>query len=1047
MSEVKISKAPVGTQRFWESTGQTWIKTHDNTIFDNNVSPWIPRPSIPRTFQELFDALDIKGRKIVAFKDPVDGDLWLTKEFENFETQSGKRFRASDFKQYSKFDKRAAQYSFDSELTKRLIDDKIKLNEKIADSLVELNYRRKTELLREGEDVGEKLHVLTDEEIKNTKIYIRDNFKFDDEKLTLEDVHEIDQILTRVLKYLEQGENFEGDQEKVFNDCKKVLDELKNGPYVNISTVRDVFSETLTKLNTTFEDNWGIRESFRRKLEDAFSDYVSKYKKLIETDEFESFKAKLGVSIYAEQNEFYGAIRNSDFFKPVRPSNYIGKTIPDPDNKYLNVTLLDYNFEKGRVLVKRNSGEEETIYISQSKLEGLIRQRELNLPDIDIPLKLRLAEKFHKDLKGTFTIDDLTVVETFERINNFLPEGHALNNQMFTAIRKQDSFDSDNSYAHYSSSDREIYLSSKCMSQADIGVVDIHSGKEIASTLIHEIGHAVSTKLGRRGSIDYRKFTVECGWSWEQFQIGQRDQNFIATGSDPDIRRLGTKSDRKLITDYAGKSPEEAFAEYYSVYSQYKARIDSYLETGKTSFLEKDRSLKVDLSKKHFREFQKSEGDGLVRQSMRAVLTDQNRNLSDHIRVDAIDPYNHKMESVSEKDVLPAQIAYHKRDGVSNKKEPQPVFTVFDYHTGNYDLIKDQNDAAIHYSNKYLRRNTPTFSISKECYNLLSEKGFDYGQIKDFVLHSVKDEKIPDVLGNHKKDNLVIGLNYRGRVIPKDTLHSGRDIFTQMKKIWESDDLRKALVDLNIFEDTMEKSEEFNELKFKDSLTEAFKPFLDVIGNVLKNPKKEENTSKKNYSDVVLRNEKGEILLLKRSTQDDFMPGKWWLPGGKIDPGEDPITAAERELFEESGIDMKGKLTFLVKRTPKGCTIHYFEAFIDKPFTAILDNEEHFALQWVSLNDLDNYDLLDTKESLLSLPTTIMSEIETLNISQDSTYDLLFRKEKAVSCLFNMGHITDEKYLELRKALKNDTFTLIQASFNKGEISEEKYFNARKLVN
>lgn len=1046
ISSGKLGKAPVGTQRYWESTGQTWIKTHDNTIFDNNISPWIPMPSIPSRFKDLFYSLDQKGRKIVDYKDPVDGDLWLTKEFEEFVTESGKVFRAADFKQYSAFDSRAAKYSFTSELTKRLEQDKIDLNAKIADNLIEVNQNTKTEKLREGENVGEKSIVLTPDQIKEVKEYVRNNFKGGDDKLTLEDVYEIDKILTKVLTYLEKGEDFEGDQATVYQTCKDILEQLKTGPYVSINITRDSVEKAYKLMALHFSDNWGIRESFRKKMENAFSDFVQKYKTQIEEEELESFKQKLGVSLYSPTDEFYTALKASEFFKPVDIDSYIGQLIPDPDDKYGSVTLLKIDLENGSIRIKKLSGEERTEYVSTNRLINSIRQREFNLPDIDIPLKLRLVEKFKKDLKGTFDINDLTLLETFERINDFLPEGHSINNNVLRTIRKQDSFTSDNSYAHYNGGKSEIFLSSKCVSHADIGIVDIHSGQEIASTLIHEIGHAVSNKLGRRDSREYRRFAVECGWSWEQFQIGDRDQNYIATGDDPDIKRFGSKSDRKLITEYAGKSPEEAFAEYYSVYSQYKNRIDKYLEDGKISHLEKDKTMKVDLSKKYLHEFfnDNEEGSQTI-QSIYAVLQEAKRNLDDHIRVDVIDPYNYKLDTLTEKDVLPGHIAFNKRSTVPNKKEPQPVFSVFDYHTGKYDFIKDQHDVAIHYSNKYLRRNTPTFSISKECYNLLTEKGFSYHQIRDFTLAEKKNSRIPDVLGEHKKENIITGLNYRGRVIPNETLHNGREIFVQMKKIWESEELKKALQDLNIFEnnDIMEKAEEFNELKFKDAMSEAFKPFIDTIRNVLQSPSK---NGKKHYSDIVLRNTKGEILLLRRSDQDDFMPGKWWLPGGKIDPGEDPIVAAERELFEESGIDMKGKLSFIIKREKPDCSIHYFEAFIDKPIISILDNEEHFGLEWVSLNNLENYDLLGTKEELLSLPTSLLSEVEETVISMDSSYDLLFRKQNAIACLFNIGQISDEKYFELRKALKTDTFTLIQASFNKGEVTEEQYLSARKLV-
>lgn len=56
----------------------------------------------------------------------------------------------------------------------------------------------------------------------------------------------------------------------------------------------------------------------------------------------------------------------------------------------------------------------------------------------------------------------------------------------------------------------------------------------------------------------------------------------------------------------------------------------------------------------------------------------------------------------------------------------------------------------------------------------------------------------------------------------------------------------------------------------------------------------------------------GRLLLVKQAAIDT-----WVLPGGEVDPGEDALAAAERELHEESGIDVDydglgilGRVTF-----------------------------------------------------------------------------------------------------------------------------------------
>jgi 8-oxo-dGTP pyrophosphatase MutT (NUDIX family) len=45
------------------------------------------------------------------------------------------------------------------------------------------------------------------------------------------------------------------------------------------------------------------------------------------------------------------------------------------------------------------------------------------------------------------------------------------------------------------------------------------------------------------------------------------------------------------------------------------------------------------------------------------------------------------------------------------------------------------------------------------------------------------------------------------------------------------------------------------------------------------------------------------VLVLKRAARG-FNAGQWALPGGKLEPGEDAVTAALRELAEEAGVQV-----------------------------------------------------------------------------------------------------------------------------------------------
>jgi 8-oxo-dGTP diphosphatase len=98
-------------------------------------------------------------------------------------------------------------------------------------------------------------------------------------------------------------------------------------------------------------------------------------------------------------------------------------------------------------------------------------------------------------------------------------------------------------------------------------------------------------------------------------------------------------------------------------------------------------------------------------------------------------------------------------------------------------------------------------------------------------------------------------------------------------------------------------------------------------------------------------------LLAAQRAHPHALAGKWELPGGKVEPGEDDVAALARELHEELGVtvEVRGRAAPDVPTVGgTGVLRTYWVDLVDGEPAAL----EHAALRWLDVSELTGVDWL-----------------------------------------------------------------------------------------
>ena len=117
-----------------------------------------------------------------------------------------------------------------------------------------------------------------------------------------------------------------------------------------------------------------------------------------------------------------------------------------------------------------------------------------------------------------------------------------------------------------------------------------------------------------------------------------------------------------------------------------------------------------------------------------------------------------------------------------------------------------------------------------------------------------------------------------------------------------------------------------------------------------------------------------KCLLCKRSNVETYS-GEWSIPGGKVEPGEEIIDAANREFYEETNLEITDPIKYLgkIKRYKSGkikseLNIFLFEVNeeIEPNLGHAQDGHEHTECGYFSIEEIEDLNMVGGLKDFIS---------------------------------------------------------------------------------
>jgi ADP-ribose pyrophosphatase YjhB (NUDIX family) len=267
------------------------------------------------------------------------------------------------------------------------------------------------------------------------------------------------------------------------------------------------------------------------------------------------------------------------------------------------------------------------------------------------------------------------------------------------------------------------------------------------------------------------------------------------------------------------------------------------------------------------------------------------------------------------------------------------------------------------------------FTVKNENYKqLLKSKG-----LSEDIAKSVQTRHI-NFVESHKKEI-------------HEVLRERKEIKSKCDKLLSDPEINKAVKEIEFFDNLK------NKYKSKEIGLREYDLILKA------------KTGKTKYSDILVYDKDGKLLLVQRD-QHDNNGSKWGVPGGHVDAGEEFLEAAQRELFEETGIWVD-ELEEIAVYDKEGKEIHYFKVDLKEETQVVVQNKEGQDYKWIEYTELEDIEMpFNMKENLYKVlgfeekEVKIIKAVSAGQISKELGEELIEKSEKI------KGGIGDNKTLK-----------------------------------